>query len=148
MNELKNNISQNLAFLRQKNRYSQEEVAEKIGVSRQTAAKWESGETVPDIINCEALAKLYKVSLSDLLHMPDGSIGPEGKHIFGTAVIDENGAVVLPEKARELFSLKEGDRLIVLGDEDIDHPGIALMKEDFFTGIIALYEKALSLGEE
>lgn len=52
-------ISRNLTVLRQIHKYSQEEVAEKIGVSRQAVAKWESGETAPDLINCDALAELY-----------------------------------------------------------------------------------------
>lgn len=39
----KNNIANNLSMLRQYHKYSQEEVAEKIGVSRQAVAKWETG---------------------------------------------------------------------------------------------------------
>ena len=61
-------ISRNLTVLRQIHKYSQEEVAEKIGVSRQAVAKWESGETAPDLINCDALAELYNVSVDDLIH--------------------------------------------------------------------------------
>ena len=51
---------------------TQEEVAERIGVSRQAVAKWENGDSLPDIINCEALADLYDVSLNDLVrHDPE-----------------------------------------------------------------------------
>ena len=57
----KHNIARNLADLRRRCRYTQEEVAERIGVSRQAVAKWESGESVPDIVNCDALAQLYDV---------------------------------------------------------------------------------------
>lgn len=64
----KNNIARNLSALRQSLRYSQEEVAERVGVSRQTVAKWESGESIPDLLNCDALSRLYNVELSDLLH--------------------------------------------------------------------------------
>ena len=64
----KNNIAYNLATLRQLNKFSQEEVAERIGVSRQAVAKWEAGQSVPDILNCDALAKLYDVELDDLIH--------------------------------------------------------------------------------
>ena len=56
MKKQSNLIFQNLSALRQYHKYSQEEVAEKVGVSRQAVAKWESGETVPDILNCNALA--------------------------------------------------------------------------------------------
>lgn len=43
MKTLKSNIARNLTTLRQLNKYSQEGVAEQIGVSRQAVAKWESG---------------------------------------------------------------------------------------------------------
>ena len=43
MKKQKSNIARNLTMLRQLNKYSQEDVAEKIGVSRQAVAKWESG---------------------------------------------------------------------------------------------------------
>ena len=45
--------------LRLKNGYSQEEVAEKIGISRQAYSKWEKGTTIPDVEKCAALADLY-----------------------------------------------------------------------------------------
>ena len=45
-------ISQNLAVLRRMHGYTLEQTAEKIGVTRQAVAKWESGETLPDLFNC------------------------------------------------------------------------------------------------
>lgn len=64
MKKQTNLISQNLSALRQYHKYSQE----KVGVTRQAVAKWEAGETVPDIINCDALADLYDVSVDALIH--------------------------------------------------------------------------------
>ena len=61
-------LNENLLNLRKINKYSQEYVAEQIGVSRQAVAKWETGETTPDIVNCKALADLYDVSLDDLVN--------------------------------------------------------------------------------
>ena len=46
---------------------SQEEVAEKLGVSRQTISKWETDETLPDIRQSKKLAVLYHVSLDELI---------------------------------------------------------------------------------
>lgn len=46
---------------------SQEEVAEKLGVSRQTISKWETDETLPDIRQSKRMAVLYRVSLDDLI---------------------------------------------------------------------------------
>lgn len=52
-------ISGNLKDLRKQHKLSQEDVAEAIGVSRQAVAKWENGDTTPDIMNCVALARLF-----------------------------------------------------------------------------------------
>ena len=149
MKTLKSNISRNLTTLRQLNKYSQEEVAERIGVSRQAVAKWESGESVPDIVNCDALAQLYNVELNDLIHYDQTETGlnipPKGKHIFGTVRVGERGQIVLPKQARDVFRIKPGDQLVVLGDEQQEHPGIALMKEEFFLGIARLFETALNM---
>lgn len=54
--------------LRKKNNLSQEELAEKIGVARQTISKWELGETSPDIKQAKALSKLFNVSLDELVN--------------------------------------------------------------------------------
>lgn len=151
MKKMKNNIARNLSMLRQVNRYSQEEVAEQIGVSRQAVAKWETGETIPDILNCDALARLYDVELDDLIHHdPDKtniSIAPKGKHIFGTVRVGERGQIVLPKQARDLFKIKSGDLLVVLGDESLEHPGLALMKEEFFLEITQMFKTALHMAE-
>ena len=63
-------ISANLRMLRSNSNYTLEEVAEIIGVSRQTIAKWEAGETYPDIENCVKLSALYKVSLDAMVKEP------------------------------------------------------------------------------
>ena len=151
MKKMKNNIARNLSMLRQVNRYSQEEVAERVGVSRQAVAKWETGETIPDILNCDALARLYDVELDDLIHHdPDKtniSIAPKGKHIFGTVRVGERGQIVLPKQARDLFKIKAGDLLVVLGDESLEHPGLALMKEEFFLEITQMFKTALHMAE-
>ncbi|MCI8565800.1 MAG: helix-turn-helix transcriptional regulator [Lachnospiraceae bacterium] len=95
-------ISQNLASLRRLHRYSQEDVAEKIGVSRQAVAKWENGETTPDILNCAALARLYDVSVDNLIqYNPKAEklpIPPSGKHLFGTVKVGERGQIVCQKK--------------------------------------------------
>lgn len=151
MKTQKSNIARNLTTLRQINKYSQEDVAEQIGVSRQAVAKWESGESIPDIVNCDALAQLYNVELNDLIHYDQGQTGlnipPRGKHIFGTVRVGERGQIVLPKQSRDVFKIKPGDRLVVLGDESLDHPGIALMKEEFFLGIAQLFETALNIAD-
>ncbi len=52
---------------RKKSGLSQENVAEKLGVSRQTISKWETDETLPDIRQSKGLAVLYHITLDDLI---------------------------------------------------------------------------------
>ena len=56
-----------MSYLRRERGLSQEEVAERIGVSRQAVAKWETGATTPDLENSIALAEFYGVTLDDLV---------------------------------------------------------------------------------
>ena len=128
-------LKENISMLRSVNGYSQEDVAEKIGISRQAYAKWEKGETVPDVERCQKLAELYGVTMDSLVNYSDKigtttlTPGPKGKHIFGTTKINDRGQIVIPKKARELFGIHNGDSLVVLGDET---EGIALIKAEIF----------------
>lgn len=124
-------ISENLLTLRKMRKLSQEQVAEAVGVSRQAYTRWEKGETVPDIKNCAALADFYEVSLDELVNFSEQKNGalpvpPRGKHLFGVVNVGEKGQIVIPKKARDIFHIKAGDRLIVLGDE---RQGLALLPE-------------------
>lgn len=59
-------LGNNLLKVRKRVGMSQEETAEKLGVSRQTISKWELDETVPDIYQAKKLAKLYHLTLDEL----------------------------------------------------------------------------------
>ena len=61
------NLGNNLFQARKRTGLSQEAVAEKLGVSRQTISKWETDETIPDIYQSKKLAKLYNLSLDELI---------------------------------------------------------------------------------
>ena len=128
-------LADNLIFLRNIKGLSQEQVAEVVGISRQSYSKWEQGETYPDIDKCDKLAKFYGVTLDSIVHQND-KIGnsklapaPVGKHLWGTVTIGGKGQIVIPKAARDTFGLNEGDRLVVLGD---DAEGIALVKAEVF----------------
>lgn len=41
-----------------------------------------------------------------------------GRHIFGTAKVGERGQIVIPKEARELYGIRPGDTLLILGDEE------------------------------
>ncbi len=52
---------------------------------------------------------------------------PQGKHLFGFVKLGEKGQILIPKEARDIFGLKPGDKLLMLGDEA---QGIALVKAD------------------
>ncbi len=52
---------------------------------------------------------------------------PQGLHLFGLVKIGEKGQILIPKEARDIFGLKPGDKLLMLGDEA---QGIALVKAD------------------
>ena len=127
-------LMDNLIMLRNMHGISQEVLSEKIGISRQAYAKWESGATVPDIEKCKRLADYYGVTIDSLLTTTtEEKIGrippaPKGHNIWGSVTINERGQLVIPKAAREKFGLTGGQRLIVLSDEE----GIALLPADMF----------------
>ena len=127
-------LKDNLIMLRKLNGYSQEQIAEKINISRQAYAKWESGATVPDIDKAALLAQVYGVTLDSLMktETTDG-VGmippaPRGKNIWGSVAIGERGQIVIPKAARDNFDMKAGDRPIAVSDEQ----GIALVPAETF----------------
>ncbi len=70
-------IANRLVNLRKEKGLSQEQLAEKIGVSRQAVSKWERSEASPDTDNLIMLARLYEVSLDELLRTEDEIPLPE-----------------------------------------------------------------------
>jgi len=82
-------IANRLVEWRKQNRLSQEELAEKIGVSRQAVSKWERAESSPDTDNLIELARLYNVSLDELLYTTE----PVGMEMPEEAEAPETGAL-------------------------------------------------------
>ena len=127
-------LKENLIMLRNIHGFSQEEIAEMIGISRQAYAKWESGKTVPDIDKSNLLAQVYGVTIDSLIKEEevDGKTvlpAPKGKNIWGTVTLNERGQIVIPKAARDHFELKEGDRLVLLSS---DNEGLALVPAEWF----------------
>lgn len=75
-------------------------------------------------------------------HHCNHSHADEKKHIFGTVKVGDRGQIVIPKEARDIFDIKPGDTLMVLGDED---RGIAIVKADKFRKIalsmLQIFEK-------
>ena len=121
-------LKDNLVMLRNLHGFSQEAIAEKIGISRQAYAKWETGATVPDIEKCLSLAEVYGTTIDSLIRTESveglGIIPP----VWGSVAVGERGQIVIPKGARDLFGLTGGQRMVVLSDEN----GIALIPEEVF----------------
>ena len=61
------NLGKKIAELRKKNNLSQEELAEKVGVARETISKWEIGDTTPDINQVKIISKIFNISIDELV---------------------------------------------------------------------------------
>lgn len=138
-------ISQNIQAARKALGLTQEDLANRLSVARQTVAKWESGESLPDLENAYALAKLLGVSVDDLIAHNEVTTGypipPRGKHIFGIVRMGERGQIVIPKKARDIFDLHAGSELLILGDEA---QGIALQKVEDAESMLESYGRIVN----
>ena len=124
----------NLVQMRKMKQMTQEDIAEKVGVTRQAVAKWEAGETIPDLEKCRCLAELFGVSLDDLTNFePKDNLG-----LFGVVTVGDKGQIVIPAKARKTFGIAAGDQLVVLGDEA---QGMAIIKAESFLSIAEAVKK-------
>lgn len=124
-------LCHNLYHLRKRHSLTQEQVAAELGVSRQAVAKWEAGESVPDLVNCLALARFYDVSLDDLVNFDPQETGlpfpPKGKYCFGVVSVRPDGSILLPKQAQTIFHLRPGSSVLLLGDQE---RGLALLNAD------------------
>lgn len=121
---------------------TQEALSERINVSRQTVAKWERGESEPDCSSLMRLSTLFNVTIDALVGNVEEDqkmigVAPKGKYFFGMAKIGEDGSIVLPQKALEIFNLSVGSELAVLGDED---RGFALVPKKQITDMFSLVD--------
>lgn len=123
-------FTEKLQKLRRDAGMSQEALAEKVGVSRQTVAKWENGDSSPDLSDAVVMSEVFGVTLDELADTSKRG-EPPGKFMFGVVKIGERGQIVIPKKAREIFGLGAGDFLMILGDIN---QGIGMVKlsEDMF----------------
>lgn len=92
-------LAENLQSLRNENRLTQEELAEKCYVSRQAIAKWESGDSVPGLDKLCYLAELYNVSLDEIVGRK-----PIDKYARLMNLIRDNAAEDIPQNEEDEIS--------------------------------------------
>lgn len=115
-------MANRLYELRKANNLSQEELAEKIGVSRQAVSKWERSESSPDIDNLIELAKIYNISLDELINGDDVISGNDIKKESSEQIslTDDEGQTVLIKDGSVKFINPDGT------EEKIDKKKLAI----------------------
>lgn len=131
-------LGNNLIALRKMKKMTQGDLADKLGVSRQTISKWETGDSIPDMEMGMKLADILQVSLDELMNYSSAKysmpVPPKGKHAFGIVKVGDKGQIVIPAKARKMFDINPGDDLLILGDES---QGLAIIKESDIMNFIS-----------
>ena len=129
-------ICENIQILRKKRSLTQEALAELVGVTRQTIAKWESGESVPDLSLAGGLSSVLDITLDELVEAPREELEDEslkGKHMFGVMTVGDKGQIVIPVRDRRMFGIVPGSQLMVLGEEG---QGLAIVAASRFIGVV------------
>ena len=124
-------IANRLAKLRKEKGYSQEELAEKLGLSRQAVSKWERAESSPDTDTLICLAKLYNVSLDELLRTEE-DIESIKESVKEKEIKEKKDVKITPtsiqvkdgdEEVNISFNgiyVKDGDEEVVIGNKPIE----------------------------
>ena len=106
-------LSDNIRNYRKENNLSQDELAEKLGVSRQSISLWENGQTQPTVDNIIALAKIFNITADELLESYDGArtfqeapVAPKKRNGVLIAVISVITAAAVIGAGSFLFFLK------------------------------------------
>ena len=101
-------IANRLLEFRKRSGLSQEELAEKLNITRQSVSKWERAESAPDTDNLIELAKIYGVTLDDLLNVDKPMEQTEEKVIEEVKIT--NSGIFLESN---LFEDNKGDNIII-----------------------------------
>ena len=101
-------IADRLQKLRKENGYSQEELADKLGISRQAVSKWERAESSPDTDNLIVLARLYNVSLDELLYDTESTEEIKDRVIDRGQSEKEKDQIILTDDEGQTLKIKDG----------------------------------------
>ena len=115
-------LGNSLYQARKKSGLSQEIVAEKLGVSRQTISKWETDDTVPDIYQAKKLSKIYNLSLDELIEF-DTDLKQIEETIKLVSKIIKFGFIPIGQKKIPKVDCKEGNLVTIIYNEDNPEKG-------------------------
>jgi len=97
-------IGNQILLLRKRNGFTQDELAEKLGISAQAISKWENGHTLPETVMLPLLANLLSTSIDSILSpivVTEGAIIPFGKYPWRVLKTDGNSALIITESVIE-----------------------------------------------
>lgn len=122
-------LAEKIAMLRKSKNWSQEDLAERCGVSRQSVSKWESAASVPDLDKILALSEMFEVTTDFLL-----------KEELETVPSSVEGDQYRREREAYRVSLEEAERFLKAGEKEARGKGIALaaLIVSFFGGSFIL----------
>ncbi len=98
-----NIISKYLQFLRKNSNYTQDDLAKKLGISRQAVSKWETGTAIPDLEVLLKISKLYDITINDIL---EPKIQPQGITDF------EQISTISEKELKEVLKQFDADSLV------------------------------------
>lgn len=149
-------LGEKIRDLRKRDGLSQEEVAEKLNVSRQMISKYELGETLPDLEKLEELTKLFDVSYADLLEEKEKdsdiksatnkiTIQSATEKTIGNYGYFKVGKVIKPFRAKHYYGSLHGVSNHSVFGSTYDHLGYYATKNDLKKELKAIYS-AISNG--
>ncbi|ANB61012.1 helix-turn-helix family protein [Anoxybacillus amylolyticus] len=127
-------LADHLRYLRKKQNWTQEDVAQQLNMSRSQISKWETGETLPDVQSLEKLSDLYGVSIDFLIGRRPSKqeLLREVSRLYKTEAIDENMLDIIdylkqhPDMEQALHSLA---KLPAKKRKHIESAVISVLKE-------------------
>lgn len=140
------NFTTNLIRLRKYHNLLQSEIAEKMGIPRQTYQKIETGKQEATLEQCKKIAEIYDTTMDALMvtiDIDDLAIipPPKGKHFFGTVKIDTDLKIKIPKNVLTAMNYKINEDLFMLGDEA---HGLVIVSKDKMTNSL-LFLKGFSV---
>lgn len=121
-------IANKLYELRKKNGLSQEALAEKLGISRQSISKWERAESSPDTDNLISLAKLYNISLDELLlndvkeyenNSENQEDEPPQSDSGENASVQDDDSEEIPDVGHKFVNVNDGENIVHVGTKGV-----------------------------
>ena len=109
-------LANRLYEYRKQSGLSQEELAEKLGISRQSVSKWERAESCPDTDNLIELSKIYNVTMDELLNTSKDIVTSTKEEVVKEEVVEKNYRLIIDYDSFE----DDNDNEIILNENEVE----------------------------